>query len=111
MSSNILISPTTSAATSAAFSPINDNTTGLKCSLLGSGETLTLQVYDESISGALPTNQLGWTNVVVSGQPYTCSDQNNLITFALDSNTYRVVKSVTAIPIGVALTPAVPKNY
>ena len=100
----LLITPTTSAAISPKFSAFADNNTGLTCSLLGTGEYLILQVWDEGINGAITSNNpsdLGWTNVVINGAPFQCSNQNNIIDIFLDSLIYRVVKSPTALAIGV----------
>ncbi len=107
----LLITPTISAVTSNPFSPFEDNTTGLKCSLLQGSESLTLQVYDAGINGAVSAgnpNDVGWTDVIINSVPYTCSSANNLISFALDVNQYRVKKSITTNFVGVSFIQAIP---
>ena len=99
MALRLLISPTTSAVTSDSFTAFGDNNTGLTCSNLGAGETLTLQVYDVGLTGGA-----GWTDVIVNGSLFECDINNNLMVIQLDSLTYRVVKSATANPVGVGIT-------
>ena len=96
----VWITATTDAVESKSFSAFGAGTNvAIQCSNLGVGETLTLQSYDISLAGGAD-----WVNVKVAGADFACSDENNLMMFALDVLSYRVVKSATANPIGVAIT-------
>lgn len=90
-----LIAPTTAEATSLSFSAIAKNDVSICCNALTGTETITLQIYDSA-------NNI-WKNALYNNKPYQIDEANNFMTIALDTQIYRIVKSVTANPIGVNL--------
>ncbi len=90
----ILIAATTAAVTSKSFTA-NQNNTGLLVNGLAGSETVKVQVYDE-ISG-------GYVDALIGGVVPKADVNNNMISMTQDAFTYRVVKSATAIPVGVAI--------
>lgn len=90
----VLIAPTTSAVTSNPFTA-NENNVGLVANGLGAGESVKVQVYDDTVSA--------YVDVKIAGSVPQADVNNNLITIYQDAFTYRVVKSATATPVGVAI--------
>jgi hypothetical protein len=95
----ILIAPTVNEITSQQFSAFGQANVSIQCNGLGAGETLVLQVYDISLHP-----NADWVNYLFNGSTVQLDNQNSTLTFALDVLKYRVVKSVTANPVGVAIT-------
>ncbi len=93
MAVNQLIVPTTAAATSVAFTPSGKNNVGLCCNSLLTTETMTLQVYDSA-------NDV-WANAISSSSTFQMTATTNFMSIYSDTNTYRIVKSVTANPVGL----------
>lgn len=90
----ILIAPTTAAVTSATFTA-NLNNTGILANGLGTGETVKVQVYDETIND--------FVDAKIAGVVPKADSSNNMIAMTQDAFTYRVVKSVTVNAVGVAI--------
>jgi len=90
----ILIAPTTAAVTSEPFTA-NLNNVGLVANGLAAGETVKVQVYDATVSN--------YVDVKIAGAVPQADVNNNLITIYQDAFSYRVVKSATANPVGVAI--------
>jgi len=95
MSTKILITPKTAAETSDSFS-VNFNHIGfLTADGLATTETVTIQIY-------CPASQT-WTNYKANNTVFQLTSNTNGLDIYLSAGTYRVVKSVTAVAVGVAL--------
>lgn len=90
----ILIPATTAAVTSKPFNA-NANNTGLLANNLGTGETVKLQVYDETIND--------YVDAKIAGVVPKADSSNNMIAITQDAFKYRVVKSATVNAVGVAI--------
>ncbi len=90
----ILIAATTAAVTSKSFTA-NQNNTGLLVNGLAGSETVKVQVYDEASNS--------YIDALIGGVVPKADVNNNMISMTQDAFTYRVVKSATAIPVGVAI--------
>lgn len=96
----ILINATREAAISDAFSA-NMNNTGILVNGLQTGESVKLQVHDES------TND--FVDVLIDGSTPQANEFNNMIAIPNDVFVYRVVKSETINPIAVIIRQNLPK--
>lgn len=90
----ILIAATTAAVTSKSFTA-NQNNTGLLVNGLTGAETVKVQVYDQ-ISNT-------YIDALIGGVVPKADANNNMISMTQDAFTYRVVKSATTNPVGVAI--------
>lgn len=90
----ILIPTTTAAVTSKPFNA-NANNTGILANNLGTGETVKLQVYDETIND--------YVDAKIAGVVPKADSSNNMIAITQDAFQYRVVKSATVNSVGVAI--------
>lgn len=90
-----LIAPTTAEATSPSFTAIAKNDVSICCNALTGTETITLQIYDSA-------NNI-WKNALYNNKTYQIDEANNFMSIALDTQIYRIVKSVTAVAVGVNL--------
>ena len=88
-----LIAPTSLTATSPQFSGNNKNNIALCCNTLQGTETITLQIYDNA-------NNL-WSNALNNGDLYQINATNNFMSFSLDTQIYRIVKTATAAVVGL----------
>lgn len=103
MAVNQLIIPTTATATSMPFSPNGKNNVGLCCNALLTTETITLQVYDSA-------NAI-WANALSNGTTFQITATTNFMSIYADTNTYRLVKSVTANSVGINCNSDIQFNY
>jgi hypothetical protein len=95
MSTKILITPKTAAETSDSFS-VNFNHIGfLTADGLATTETVTIQIY-------CPASQ-AWADYKANDLIFQLTSKTNGLDIYLSAGTYRVVKSVTAVAVGVAL--------
>lgn len=95
MSTKVLIMPTTAQATSDSFS-VNFNHIGfLTADGLATIETVTIQIY-------CPASET-WVNYKANDNLFQLTAKTNGLDIYLTAGTYRVVKTVTAVAVGVGL--------
>lgn len=94
MTNKVLI-PATTLASTAVFSPVNGNDTGVICKGLSGSEVITLQVFNA-------VTEL-WEN-------YGTTDGSVPIEIYNSAFSYRIVKPVTVNPVGVAISQNLSRN-
>lgn len=95
MSTKVLITPTVATATSESFS-LNYNHLGfLTADGLATIETVTIQIY------CLASQT--WVNYKANDTLFQLTSKTNGLDIYLSAGTYRVVKTATALAVGVGL--------